>query len=338
MMQSADLPPSIFLSHSAHDGEFAKFFASEIERVFSKRHLVFVSSRPDALESGEEWRPRVIENLKKAAILIVLLTRASEISSWVGFEAGYFWHKQEGGNIHVLRHPEVAIPNPIDTIQAKLITSEDELTSFFSNLSITLTYTDGLDLRVAQIVEMAKTIEARIPERSLRYFEKMLLSSTWEKLVIEHTPTLAEIIDLFTNGELNIPTRDQVWVCTDDVVLQIVEDYSTKDEFTEEWIKNISIYSVYKNKDKFAYSYSVYLALSGARIKEMTFISLDGGKYLVPLPSIKPASIDSIDEDTPPKYFWSRDSLEYIVGLVIGKFFRENSLDDFAKSIGITVE
>ncbi len=125
---------TIFLSHSSGDKELAIELAQQIEREFAGMERVFASSRPDAIPSGTTWLEEVLNNLDCAEVMIILLTKQSENSVWVGFELGYFWKKANKKDIHVLNHPKAVIPNPLNTFQAKLINDVAQVQDFFTEL------------------------------------------------------------------------------------------------------------------------------------------------------------------------------------------------------------
>ena len=93
--------------------------------------------------------------------------------------------------------------------------------------------------------------------------------------------------------------------------------------FTERWTK------VYPDPNSSASP--VYLRIGGNVIKELTFITLDGGRIFVPLPDLK-----SIDEDT-VEYFWNLQSLEAKVCNIIDEFCIYESLEGVAARSKIKV-
>jgi hypothetical protein len=46
-------------------------------------------------------------------------------------------------------------------------------------------------------------------------------------------------------------------------------------------------------------AYPVYLKINGTTIKELTFISMDGGRIFVPMAGVR------LDAAGPPEYFWN---------------------------------
>jgi TIR domain len=280
--------PTIFLSHSANDKPFALELSQQIERALHMPKAVFVSSRPDAIPSGSIWFATVFDNLEAADVLVVLITKQSEKSVWVGFEVGYFWKKANGFRIYVLRHPQAVIPSPLNTLQAKLITDANQLRNFFDELChhYGQTLSDRID--ITRLVEQANVIIDIPPKEGVDRFMYLLDTTLWLRKDIDNT---------------------HVWTCVDDIAYQIAEaeDNDTiNHDFSEEWTQHFF--------DKRAFRYSINLTINGRTIEQLTFISLDGGRYLVPMPKIR-----QID-DTHRTFFWSRNSLEFKVGKLVGYF------------------
>ena len=80
----------------------------------------------------------------------------------------------------------------------------------------------------------------------------------------------------------------------------------SKGEFRESWTQ--------RYPDKNTRGCSVYLKINNSTIKELTFISLDGGRISVPLP-------DRRYENEEFKYFWNMNSIEIKVCNIIGHYY-----------------
>lgn len=308
-----DNHPLVFLSHSAADKSLAMLLAENIEFATNSKVRVFVSSRPDAIPSGRDWRDEVLENLDKAEVLVVLLTAAAKNSIWVGFELGYFWKKLDKSKIHILFHPKVSIPEPLSVFQGKNVTHDLEIGNFFAEICKNL----GLDfpkqpLNITSIAEEARALEVDPPYMSIHNFERFLTHSNWTDEHIKHT---------------------LVWICSEDAIFQIEKGDETED-FTEEWTRKFP--DVHGSR-----RYSVYLKIAGNIIKELTFISVDGGRYFVPMPKIRTIGKEIIGTDSQKvEFYWETTSLEYKVGQIIGRFYgaMADNLEEFAQHTGIMIE
>lgn len=136
--------------------------------------------------------------------------------------------------------------------------------------------------------------------RSSNYFEHMLTASAWEKNYLNDTVT---------------------WTCPKDVTLKILVPDST-DDFVEPWTE--------RYPDKRGRRIDVQLKVNDSTIAELLFISLDGGRILVPMPR-------RVVTDGVQIFFWERDSIEFKVGQVIGHYYIYNSIEGVAKISDISI-
>ena len=114
----------------------------------------------------------------------------------------------------------------------------------------------------------------------------------------------------------------EVWISEVDNLFQVELGDNTR-EFSEEWTRRFP--------DKHgSTAFPVLLKVQGVEIKQLTFISCDGGRIIVPMPKVV-----SVEEQS--SYTYDRNSLEYRVGQIIGKFYIYNTLDGLARRAGINV-
>lgn len=145
-------------------------------------------------------------------------------------------------------------------------------------------------------------LESRLkPKNTLRDFEFLLESSVWHKEFFDHT---------------------EVWIADDDNTFQIELGQKFR-QFKEKWT------DVYPDPNSSASP--VYLKINGNVIKEITFISMDGGRIFVPLPDLKLLDDESVE------YFWNLNSLEVKVCRVVGSYYIYNNLEGVAKRSKIKV-
>lgn len=141
------------------------------------------------------------------------------------------------------------------------------------------------------IQELSKGIKE---VNTLEYFQILLDSSDWEKEFISHR---------------------EVWIAKENNKFQIQTGEKGED-FHEPWIQ------VYP--DQTTRRYPVYLKIDSSIIKELDFISLDGGRIFVPMPDI-------VIEENKTRYLWNLNSLEVKVGNVIGSYYSYGSLESVAR-------
>jgi hypothetical protein len=297
----------VFLSHSSQDAEYVKMLSETIEALDSTVK-VFASTRPSAIPSGKDWLETVLNELEEASVLVMLITRPAENSVWVGFELGYFWKRMEKTKIHALLHPQATVPSPLDALQAKKINNLAEITEFFRALCEDLQIDWNGQIHLDILLEYGNSISSKPTERSLANFERLLEISTWDKI------TLASEVH---------------WICADDALFQIVIDYADaiREDFHEAWTDRFDF------PDKHHTYYSVLLTISGLPIREVYFVSLDGGRYFVPVPELI-----SNKQDQVTGFKWKRNSLIFKVAKIISNFYPVlPSFEVFAQRTGIEI-
>ena len=150
------------------------------------------------------------------------------------------------------------------------------------------------------IVTGVKTVVSPTNTGNLAAFEKLLENQTWSNEVINHK---------------------ELWICDSNTSYQI-EMGRKLGEISEPWTKCYP--------DPSASMYAVYLKIDGSPIKEVTFVTLDGGRILVPLAEFKV-------EENERKYFWVGDSLAFKVGKVIGRYHIHPSIERIAEISSIAI-
>lgn len=276
----------IFLSHSHVDRPIALELLGHIERLYHPYVKVFMSSHPDAISSGKDWRKEVIPHLEQADVMIVLITPNSEKSTWVSFEVGYFKGKSQSKPVHILRGIDSEIPSPFSDLQSKVITDIGELRNFFATLNKDIDITVELETSsLKSIVKAFDKLVERVPERSFRHFERLLIQSEWNKVYIE-------------------PFRETL-VCADDMIFQLQVTYDETDDrvFHEPWHSKFPV--------SVAEEYFVNLVVSGTAVYQYVFVSGDGGRFFVPRPKIDTSSISTENSDVDnQRFYWDMDSIE----------------------------
>ncbi|MCK6580548.1 MAG: pentapeptide repeat-containing protein [Anaerolineae bacterium] len=126
---------AIFLSHAHADALLAGVLKTQImEELDLPSDEVFVSSDPDAIREGD-WRSKVLAALESATVFVPLITPSSVRSTWVTFEYGQFWSRQQGESIYPVAHPKADLStNPLNMMQFNLVTEKHHLEVFFSLL------------------------------------------------------------------------------------------------------------------------------------------------------------------------------------------------------------
>lgn len=137
---------------------------------------------------------------------------------------------------------------------------------------------------------------------TLQQFEYLLDAALWKREHIDH---------------------QNVWICQDDNLFQIVEGLEI-DDFTESWT------TVYPDKMGSS-KHSVYLKINNVIIKQLLFVSCDGGRINVVIPN---RSYESEEME----YYWYENSLEFKVMRLIGSFYIYNDPYGVARMSGIKIQ
>lgn len=168
-------------------------------------------------------------------------------------------------------------------------------------LSWLITHRYYLKAGADQQAELRKLEVALKPRNTLSDFEALLRTSEWTKSFVDHT---------------------EIWMANSDNTFQIEQGESTRD-FKERWT------SVYPDANSTAYP--VYLKINGTTIKELTFISMDGGRIFVPMAEVRQNSAGETE------YFWNLNSLEVDVCRIIGRYYIYENLEGIARMSKITL-
>ncbi|MBX7046975.1 MAG: toll/interleukin-1 receptor domain-containing protein [Ignavibacteria bacterium] len=81
-----DSLPLIFISHVTEDAEIAKTIGDWIKQKYANSITTFISS--ENLSGGDDWWRTIRKNLKKADLILVILTKRALNRPWIYFESG----------------------------------------------------------------------------------------------------------------------------------------------------------------------------------------------------------------------------------------------------------
>ena len=153
-----------------------------------------------------------------------------------------------------------------------------------------------LKATAGQQLEFTKLQAELRPRTTLIDFEKLLRTSTWTKSCIEHK---------------------EIWMADLDNTFQIEQGESTS-EFKERWTTSYP--------DPNSIAYPVYLNINGTTIKELCFISMDGGRIFVPMTETR------LDATGSTEYFWNISSLAVSICRIIGSYYIYENLEGIART------
>jgi len=163
-------------------------------------------------------------------------------------------------------------------------------------LSWLITHRYYLKATADQQLEFTKLQAALRPHNTLSDFEDLLRTSSWTKSVMEHK---------------------EIWLADADNTFQIEQGESTR-EFKERWT------TIYPDSNSIAYP--VYLKINGTTIKELLFISMNGGRISVPMAETRLDATGAIE------YFWNINSLAVSVCRIIGSYYIYENLEGIART------
>ena len=297
----------VFISHATADKNYAESLADYIELTIENTKT-FVASAPESIPSGCDWFREILHNLAGADALAIVYSRNARSSLWLGFELGYFWRKHDGKNIHCLFDPTIELPSPLNERQGKEFTDVASTAIFFRGLARDLSrnYEDD-QIAITRIVDAVPKYD------EFARWKSLLQNGKWLK---------RELSGRHANRT--------VWTSVDETSYQIQNTYEVEVEnFKEPWVKGFP--------DPQATSYIVDLTVSGQTVTQVRFVSLDGGRYFVPMPDI--ATTDKTDGKIERIYSYERASLKYLVGNIVGRYYSfVKNLDEFAARQGIEIK
>lgn len=79
----------VFISHTYEERGVAGILQKYIRKAFKEAFPVFAAFDKDSIGGGKMWFTHIVENLSKAAVVLVLLSHESRRRQWINFEAGY---------------------------------------------------------------------------------------------------------------------------------------------------------------------------------------------------------------------------------------------------------
>ena len=295
----------VFISHAARDKHYAELLGDYIARTIEDTKS-FVASAPESIPSGEDGFREILHSLCGADALVIVYSGNSRSSLWLGFELGHFWRKHNGKNIHCVFDPTIELASPLNERQAKDFTDIASMAVFFRGLAGDLGRNyDADENGVTQLVEAAPKVEAFAKWKSL------LQNGQWSKREL--------------SGRHGSKT---VWSSVEEPTYTIEDTYEVANKnFSEPWTTGFP--------DPHTESRWVDLKISGETIEQLLFVSLDGGRYFVPVP--RRIVSENLEESLERGFYYDRTSLQVLLGHVIGQFHISDSLEEFARSRSIKI-
>jgi len=84
-----DSKREIFISHIAEEKAVALVLQKYIQLAFRNEFPVFVASDGTSIGGGRKWLQHIIDSLRRAKIVLILVSQESHTRPWINFEAGF---------------------------------------------------------------------------------------------------------------------------------------------------------------------------------------------------------------------------------------------------------
>ena len=125
----------IFISHISEEQEAASHVQEFLREAFGPAFPIFVSSDYKSIKSGKPWYGEILGGLRKAEVVLVLLTPESIERRWINFESG-FGMGQDADVIPVtmgLRKGEIGLP--LGQLQARDLNDPKDVEPLLSDVA-----------------------------------------------------------------------------------------------------------------------------------------------------------------------------------------------------------
>lgn len=133
--------------------------------------------------------------------------------------------------------------------------------------------------------------------------------------------------------EMRMIGNSEIYFYVEDNNYKIVQGDSSLRDWEpriEPWMNNFP--------DAHVSEWSVYIKHGENIIAEYMFMSCDGARYFIPIPKKRCAEPGEGYTCNRFEYFWHRNSIEYKVAGVIGRFYNCENLEEVARFCGIITE
>lgn len=135
-----------------------------------------------------------------------------------------------------------------------------------------------------------------------------LMELIWRERFGIGTPPLNRVLDYLNNPEQWVKVQGDEYIyhrIFPEFTIQTVSENASK--FEETWSK--------KFPDPIAYRYTVFVMYLQTRLMRITYISCDGGRYMIPLPKIR-----QIGKSTRREFYLIKDSIEFKIATIFKQY------------------
>lgn len=159
----------VFVSHISDESQLAETFKKHLLADFAGLLQVDVSSDATTIDAGTEWLPAIQRKLGRAALELVLCSKASVGRPWINFEAGAGWLRK----IPVIPvcHSGLSpseLPMPLHALHAIVASDIPGLKRLYKSLTKAI----QLEIPSADVSDLVAVDYAKIVE-SVKDFERL---------------------------------------------------------------------------------------------------------------------------------------------------------------------
>jgi hypothetical protein len=109
----------VFISFVHEEVDYAQAVQSFITRMLGTDVTPFLSSDKLQIYAGEKWIDRIMDELKDALVVLLILSEESVKRPWVNFEAGAAWTRDIAIiPVCILGFTKEELPKPYSSLQA----------------------------------------------------------------------------------------------------------------------------------------------------------------------------------------------------------------------------
>lgn len=147
----------VFISHINEEARVAHSVKSLLGEVFGPDLRVFVSSDYESLRGGDKWFPTILENLKTARVVLVLLSKDSLYRPWIPYEAGV--GEGAGAKVIPMVHMDFSLRElgpPLGEYHVRRLQSVEGVRALIADVGIEV----GLDVSEIDVAAFVDEVEA----------------------------------------------------------------------------------------------------------------------------------------------------------------------------------
>jgi hypothetical protein len=159
----------VFISHITDEAPVADALKVYLRKCFGNDFPVFVSSDYESIATGEEWFRAIESGLRKAQVVVVLLSRNAVDRRWINFESGL----ARGAGVRLLpltisglSPGDVGLP--LAQFHVRTLDDVVALEGVVHTIAEELGLRPGVLPRATPFIEQLKRIQATLPMKSIQ--------------------------------------------------------------------------------------------------------------------------------------------------------------------------